>query len=120
MSGRGGIPGLPIGVIGYNVYYKSPSNFDGCLCLSYLWDVAVGICGSGFVTCPGGVESGGNEEVGTTSFLPCSEAPGFSGVALGGGSFATVNIEDRNCAEGNPQHIFTYSEAHVGGHSVVV
>ncbi len=35
MTGTG-IPGVPVGLIGYNVYYKSTaSHFDGCLCLSY-------------------------------------------------------------------------------------
>ena len=35
MTGTG-IPYVPVGFIGYNVYYKSASSsFGGCLCLSY-------------------------------------------------------------------------------------
>lgn len=38
------------------------------------------------------------ENYNTTSFLPCSEAPGFS-TALAAGAGGVVNIEDQDCTE---------------------
>lgn len=39
------------GWIEYDVYYQSNS-FEGCTDLSYLWDLVVGVCNSGWTNCP--------------------------------------------------------------------
>lgn len=39
------------GQMAYEVYYQS-SSFNGCADFSYLWDLAFGICKSGFFDCP--------------------------------------------------------------------
>lgn len=106
-------PGIyGVGLISYNVYYK-PEGYSGCLCLAYLWDLAVGQCGSGFVNCPGPDFDGSRENSSSSlqSFLPCSEAPSFSRSVpwtSGAGVQGHIHIEDQNCAESNPQHYLTY------------
>ncbi len=39
-----------LGWMEYDVYWKSPT-FQGCVDVSYLWDLVFGVCDSGFATC---------------------------------------------------------------------
>jgi hypothetical protein len=81
------------GWMGYDVYYKGP--FEDCLDLSYLWDLAFGVCNSGFTKCPG-----------TDGFDPKNKTRAKSTSASNG--MGTYYIADDCGAESNPAHTLTY------------